>query len=211
LFAGRTLLVADESPYYQTVLSLTFADEGMKVVMAGDGREALAKLEQSVPDLIIAGLSMPGISGSELCRIVKQDERFRHIPVMLLVGSHESFDQPEARRVGADEVVTKPFKSIRHLVGRVGSLLGGKGADGGAADFSTLGLDRSEPEGVPAVDNQTPVSDNDTMAEPNVHVLVEAPMMSEHDSINIDEEPAGSTCVADVDLQTADTQKLERI
>jgi hypothetical protein len=49
------------------------------------------------------------------------------------------------------------------------------------------------------------------MAEANVHVFVEAPVMSEHDSMNIDEEPAGSTCVADLALQTADTQKLERI
>ena len=49
LFAGRKLLVADDSPYYQTVLGLTFTDEGMEVTTAGDGQEALEKLEQSTP------------------------------------------------------------------------------------------------------------------------------------------------------------------
>jgi CheY-like chemotaxis protein len=216
LFAGQKLLVADESPYYQTVLSLTFTDEGMTLAVAGDGREALAKLEQSPPDVIITSVSLPGISGCEICRIVKQDERLAHIPVILLVGLHESFNQAEARRAGADDIVTKPFKSIRQLVNRVGSLLGGKGAEGGKP--STLGLDRAEPAAAIASDNQPAVSDNvptaepnNTMAEPNVHVFVEASVLDEHDSVNDTDKPSGHACVADIALQTADTQKLERI
>jgi CheY-like chemotaxis protein len=205
LFAGRTLLVADESPYYQTVLSLTFADEGMTVAMAGDGLAALKKLEQFTPDLIIASLSMPGLDGYELCRAVKEDERFSHIPVMLLVGLHESFDQAEARRAGADDVVTKPFKSIRQLVGRVGSLLGGNGADNAAGGFSTLGLGSPE---VAASEIETPGSENNSMTEPNVPVFVEAPLMDDHE---MPEEPLAHACVADMALQTADTQKLDPI
>ena len=218
MLAGQKLLVADESPYYQTVLGLTFTDEGMTVATAGNGQEALAKLAQSAPDVIIASVSMPGIGGCELCGIVKQDERFGHIPVMLLVGLHESFDQAEALRVGADAVVTKPFKSIRQLVGRVGSLLGGKSGDGRAGEFATLGLDRAEPAAAIPADNQPPVSGNVpmaepkiTMAEPNVHVFVEAPVMDEPDPLNSADEASGHTCAADIALQTADTQKLERI
>jgi CheY-like chemotaxis protein len=67
---------------------------------------------------------MPGMSGYEVCEHIKRDERFRHIPVMLLVGSFEPFDEAEARRVGADDYLTKPFQSIRQLVKRVGALLG---------------------------------------------------------------------------------------
>jgi CheY-like chemotaxis protein len=206
LFAGRKLLVADDSPYYQTVIGLTFTDEGMEVTTAGDGQEALAKLEQSKPDVILASVSMPGIGGYELCERIKQNERFGHIPVMLLAGLHEPFDQAEARRVGADDVVTKPFQSIRQLVSRVGTLLGGKAADAEdtARGYSTLGLERS--------DNVAPAApDNDLMAEPNVKVFVEAPSMTDHDSIEVADEPADSACAADVELQTADTQKLERI
>lgn len=206
MFAGRKLLVADDSPYYQTVLGLTFTDEGMEVTTVGDGQGALEKLEQSTPDVILASVSMPGIGGYELCERIKQNERFGHIPVMLLAGLHEPFDQAEARRVGADDVVTKPFQSIRQLVNRVGTLLGGKAADtaGTAHEYSTLGLDRS--------DNAAPAApDNDLMAEPNVTVFVEAPSLNDHDSIEVAGEETDSVCAADVELQTADTQKLERI
>ena len=104
-------------------------------------------IEQSPPDVILASVSMPGIGGYELCERIKQSERFGHIPVMLLAGLHEPFDQAEARRVGADDVVTKPFQSIRQLVSRVGSLLGGKTADteaSGNLGHSTLGLNSTE-------------------------------------------------------------------
>jgi CheY-like chemotaxis protein len=206
LFAGRKLLVADDSPYYQTVLGLTFTDEGMEVTTVGDGQGALEKLEQSTPDVILASVSMPGIGGYELCERIKQNERFGRIPVMLLASLHEPFDQAKARRVGADDVVTKPFQSIRQLVNRVGSLLGGKAADAEdtANEYSTLGLDRS--------DNAAPaVPDNHLMAEPNVTVFVEAPSMIDHDSIEVAGETADRACAADVELQTADTQKLERV
>lgn len=172
--------------------------------MAVDSLEAMERLEQSTPDVILANLSMPGINGYELCERIKQSEQFGHIPVMLLVGLHELFDQAEARRVGADDVVTKPFKSIRQLVGRVGSLLGGKSADTVAAGYehSTLGLGRSEDTSAPATDEQV-------MTEPDVRVFVEAPVMTEHEQLEPVVEPSGSVCVADVELQTADTQKLE--
>src|SRR6266576_5650694 len=117
----------------------------MEVTSAGNGQEALEKLEQSTPDVILAHVALPGIGGYELCELIKQSERFGHIPVMLLVGLHEPFDQAEARRVGADDIVGKPFRSIRELVGRVGSLLGGKAAyasvhEYSSHEYSTLGL-----------------------------------------------------------------------
>src|SRR3712207_2518872 len=68
---------------------------------------------------------MPGRNGYEVCEHIKRDERFRHIPVMLLVGSFEPFDEAEARRVGADDYLTKPFQSIRQLVNKVTSLISG--------------------------------------------------------------------------------------
>jgi len=202
LFAGRKLLIADDSPYYRTVISLTFADEGMKVATAGDSPEALASLDQSTPDVILANVSLPGTGGYRLCERIKQSEQFGHIPVMLLVGLHEPFDQAEASRVGADDVVTKPFKSIRQLVSRVGSLLGGKAADTSSSGQSTLGLDRSEV--VPAVDPEPTVMD-----DASVNVFVEAPSMAEAEPIEPTPEAAGSTCEADIERQTANTQKLE--
>lgn len=233
MFAGRKLLIADDSPYYRTVLGLTFRDEGMEVISAENGRDALEIIEQSPPDVVLASVLMPSISGFELCRRIKQGARSGHIPVMLLTGLHEPFDEAEAQRAGADDVVTKPFKSIRELVGRVGSLLGGKTADGqgsGGLGHSTLGLGGPEPserELMPARDVATEppaiderietVAEETRMEAPDEHnmtdvkVFVEAPLMAEHESLESAAEPAGSTCVADVALQTADTQQLHRI
>ena len=266
MFAGRKLLVADDSPYYQTVLALTFTDEGMAVETTGDGQDALAKLGQSTPDVVLVSVSLPGINGYELCERIKQSERFDHIPVMLLSGLHEPFDEAAARRAGADDVVTKPFKSIRQLVGRVGSLLGGKSSDTEelGRGYSTLGLGGSEPvqpadadhqikdtnvkgdnsgaalmaESEPAaLDVESPASasaadielqtadtqslempeaietaapDFQTVEDANVKVFVEAPSI-EHETAEPEIEATGNTCVADVELQTANTQKLERI
>lgn len=204
MFAGQKLLVADDSPYYRTVIGLTFTDEGMEVTTVSDGQAALEQLEQSTPDVILTNAYMPGISGYELCGIIKRSERFGRIPVMLLVGAHESFDQAEARRVGADDVVTKPFKSIRQLVNRVGSLLGGKPAEteDTGHEYSTLGLGRAD-------DLPPPARDNEMMTDTNIPVFVEAASLAEPEQIEEAVDAAGSsTCVADVALQTADTQQL---
>lgn len=128
LSGRRKLLLADASLAVQKVISLFLEEEGMEVVAVADGGEALRLLTgQAPPDILIADVWTPGVNGYELCERVKQDERLRHIPVILLVSKFEAFNEAEARRVGADTVLTKPFQSIRDLVSKVGSLLGGGG------------------------------------------------------------------------------------
>ena len=128
MVTGRKLLLADDSATIQKVVDLTFSDEGLEVITVGDGQQALEMLDEVVPDIVLADVFMPGLSGYQLCEYIKQTERFSHIPVMLLVGSFEPFDEAEARRVGADDYLTKPFQSIRTLIGKVGGLLSGGGA-----------------------------------------------------------------------------------
>ncbi|MBV8857657.1 MAG: response regulator [Acidobacteria bacterium] len=124
---SRKLLLADDSPTIQKVVSLTFGDEDFEVVAVGDGAQAWRALAQEPPpDVVLADVVMPGPDGYELCERIKRDERLKKIPVVLLVGTFEPFNEAEARRVGADTVLTKPFQSIRNLVGKVGSLLGGE-------------------------------------------------------------------------------------
>ncbi len=122
----RKLLLADDSPTIQKVVSLTFSDEGMEVTAVGSGDEALAEIGRARPDVVLADVHMPGVGGYELCERIKRDSALAGIPVVLLVGAFEPFSEAEARRVGADEVLTKPFQSIKELVGKVGSLFGGK-------------------------------------------------------------------------------------
>lgn len=123
LLAGRKLLLADDSATIQKVIDLTFADEGVRVVAVGNGQEAIEQLLDFAPDIVLADVHMPGANGYEICEYVKTNEKLKHIPVMLLVGSFEPFDEAEARRVGADDILTKPFQSIRRLIDRVGALV----------------------------------------------------------------------------------------
>lgn len=129
MLTGRKLLLADDSVTIQKVVTLTFGDEGMQVTTVSDGKEALDRCRELQPDVVLADIHMPELNGYELCAQIKQDERFRDVPVMLLVGSFEPFDEEEARRVGADDYLTKPFQSIKQLVTKVGSLLGGSQAE----------------------------------------------------------------------------------
>ena len=143
MLAGRKLLLADDSVTIQKVIELTFADEGVKVVAFNNGLDAIESLEELAPDIVLADVFMPSKSGYEVCEYVKQNEKLKHIPVMLLVGSFEPFDEAEARRVGADDILTKPFQSIRRLIDRVGSLVGGAPAE---KEIPTAELPRAEDE-----------------------------------------------------------------
>jgi CheY-like chemotaxis protein len=120
----RKLLLADDSVTIQKVVNLTFADEGIEVITVGDGDSAMQKFVEDKPDLVMADVNMPGLDGYRICEIIKQDDETKQIPVILLVGSFEPFDEDEARRVGADDYLTKPFQSIRQLINKVSDLLG---------------------------------------------------------------------------------------
>jgi CheY-like chemotaxis protein len=129
LLAGKKLLLADDSITIQKIVDLTFADEGVTVLSVNNGREAIEKLSEFAPDIVLADLFMPQLSGYEVCEHIKQNEQLKHIPVILLVGSFEPFDEAEARRVGANDTLTKPFQSIRNLIDKVGVLVGGRAAE----------------------------------------------------------------------------------
>lgn len=113
------ILLADDSPTIRKVVELTFVEQGIEVYSVGDGDSAMKKFVEIEPDLLIADVNMPGMSGYRLCEMIKQDETTRHIPVILLVGSFEPFDPGEASRVGSNYYFTKPFRSIGELVEKV--------------------------------------------------------------------------------------------
>lgn len=116
------ILLADDSITIQKVVNLTFADEGIEVVAVSNGEMAERRLNEINPDLVLADIFMPGKNGYELCQFIKDSAHFRHVPVVLLVGAFEPFDQAEARRVRADAHLTKPFES-RTLVETVRKLI----------------------------------------------------------------------------------------
>ncbi len=121
--ARRKILLADDSATIQKVVNLTFAGEGIDVVAVGSGGAAMKEFVEAAPDLVLVDVNLPEVDGYKICEMIKQDDETRHIPVVLLVGSLQTFDEAEARRVGADDYLTKPFESIRGLVDKVSALL----------------------------------------------------------------------------------------
>jgi len=198
LIAGRKLLLADDSAAVQKVVELTFADEGMEVVSVGDGQSALDQLEYLTPDVVLADAIMPGLTGYQLCRSMKDDQRFAQIPVMLLVSSFAPFDEAEAQRAGADDVITKPFQSIRQLVNRVDLLLSDKQPSVNSSSDQSTEFDASDSDATLIPVEVEP-------DEPKVTVLVEAAQM-EPVAVHSGE---GGACAPDIEFQTADTAKLE--
>ncbi len=121
--AKPRLLLADDSVTIQKVVNLTFADEGIDVITVGDGDTAMQMITENSPDVILADVHMPGLSGYQICEMVRENPKTKDLPVVLLVGSFEPFDESEAARVGANAFLTKPFQSIRQLVTQVSDLI----------------------------------------------------------------------------------------
>jgi len=105
----RTILLADDSVTIQKVVELTFLEEDLDVVAVGSGDEALARLDDLSPALVIADVHMPGADGFEVCRRVKKKDSA--IPVLLLVGTFEPFDADGVQACGAQGHLKKPFDS----------------------------------------------------------------------------------------------------
>lgn len=126
----RRILLADDSVTIQKVIELTFLDEDYEVKAVSNGDEALAVLAQVDPDFVIADVHMPGANGYEVCRRVK--ELKPNVPVLLLVGTFEPFDEGQSRTVGADSFLKKPFDS-QELLQRVEELLSSRAAAAPAA------------------------------------------------------------------------------
>jgi CheY-like chemotaxis protein len=118
----RTLLLADDSVTIQRVIELTFADEDIHVVAVSDGDEAIAVLDKTPPDIVLADVGMPGRNGYEVARHIKETPRLAHIPVVLLTGAFEPVDQAKAAAAGCDGVLAKPFEP-QLVIGRVKELL----------------------------------------------------------------------------------------
>lgn len=139
--ANPKLLLADDSVTIRKVVELTFSDEGIDVTTTGDAESAMQKFVEIQPDIVLVDVGLEGTSGYRICEMIKHDDATRHIPVLLLVGSFEPFDQEEAERVNADGFLTKPFQSIRDLVSRVKELLEGQS--------SNIEPDPAEPSATP--------------------------------------------------------------
>ena len=125
----KTLLLADDSVTIQKVVGISFASEDIEVVSVDNGSDALTLVREKKPDVVLADVVMPGMNGYELCEAIKGEAQLAHIPVILLTGTFEAFDEERARIAGASGHVAKPFEA-QTLVDRVKTLLASSESEG---------------------------------------------------------------------------------
>jgi CheY-like chemotaxis protein len=124
---GKKILLADDSITIQKVIELTFSDEDFEVVTVSNGRLAVEKVQELRPDLVLCDIIMPEKDGYEVCDFIKKNPATSQIPVLLLTGAFEPFDQERASRVGCDGFLAKPFEP-QTLIAKVKELLNQAGA-----------------------------------------------------------------------------------
>lgn len=138
------LLVIEDEPDVRRVMEYNLALAGHEVVVAGDGRQGLRLARELKPDLVLLDLMLPDLSGTEVCRMLKDDQELRATPVLVVSALGEEIDRVVGFELGADDYVTKPF-SVRELVLRVRAILRRRAhhdAGGAAIEFGRLKIDR---------------------------------------------------------------------
>ncbi|SDE52401.1 response regulator [Desulfuromonas thiophila] len=193
---NKRLLLADDSVTIQKVVEITLTGKPYDLVAVGNGDEALRLARQQRPDLILADVFMPGKNGYELCELVRQDPALAAVPVLLLAGSFEPFDEKRASAAGADGWIAKPFSS-QDLIDRVAELL----ARAPAADWQAS-PSRTPDEGVrqafsqAAAEMATPVAPAPPASAPVVEPSFEQPF----EQLFEPAQPAATEAAADEEL-----------
>ena len=120
---SKLILIVDDEANLVETLDYNLQRDGYATRTAYDGREALAAVKRSpLPDLVLLDLNLPGMSGLEVCRAIRQDSATHGIPVIMLTAMAEEVDRVVGFQLGADDYVTKPF-SVRELLLRVRAVL----------------------------------------------------------------------------------------
>jgi twitching motility two-component system response regulator PilG len=107
--SSAKVLVIDDSNTIRRSAEIFLRQGGYEVVLAEDGFDALAKVNDHDPQLIFCDILMPRLDGYQTCAIIKRNPRFAHVPVIMLSSKDGLFDKARGRMVGSEEYLTKPF------------------------------------------------------------------------------------------------------
>lgn len=103
------VMVIDDSNTIRRSAEIFLVQAGCQVVLAEDGFDALAKIADHQPDIIFCDIMMPRLDGYQTCALIKNNQRFRSTPVIMLSSKDGLFDRARGRMVGSDQYLTKPF------------------------------------------------------------------------------------------------------
>lgn len=118
----RRILVVDDDPLNLDLLEQELTDQGYAVERASDGEEAVQKVAASVPDVVLLDYMMPKMDGIQVINHLKQDERYRALPIILLTGKGSAGDKVKGLDAGADDYIVKPFETFE-LLARIRAVL----------------------------------------------------------------------------------------
>jgi DNA-binding response OmpR family regulator len=130
--SAPTILVVDDEPHVTLMLSVRLRAEGMHVVTATDGEEALELASKHRPHLVVTDLQMPVMTGLELASRLREAIETTRTPVIMLTARSHGINPKDLERTNVRHLITKPF-SIRELLARIVELIGPIGANDSAA------------------------------------------------------------------------------
>jgi DNA-binding response OmpR family regulator len=111
----KKVLVIDDEPAVHRLLQIILEDECFDIVGMEESKDSGDMLSRSKPDLIILDIMMPEVNGFDVLRVLKSDEETRDIPVIILTASNRHDDRETARKLGAEQYITKPFQPAELL------------------------------------------------------------------------------------------------
>ncbi len=121
------VLIAEDERDIRELITFTLRYAGHEVIQAANGEEALTLAREAVPDLIMMDVRMPKMTGYEACRLIKADDKTKHIPVVFLSAKGQETEIQTGLEVGAADYILKPFAPDQ-LIKRVSEILGRKAA-----------------------------------------------------------------------------------
>ena len=142
--AKPLVLIVEDEAALATMLRYNLERQGFRVEEAVDGQEALARIAESTPDIVLLDWMLPVMSGIEVCRQIRRRPRTRDLPIIMVTARTEDQDAVRGLNTGADDYITKPF-SVDALLARVRALLRRSGATPvkGQLEFHDITLDLS--------------------------------------------------------------------
>ncbi|MBU0679449.1 MAG: response regulator [Verrucomicrobia bacterium] len=149
--AKETILIVEDDEDIRELIKFNLASEGFKIISSETGEAGLRAARDDLPDLIVLDLMLPGIDGLDVCRVLKNDPKTRHIAIVMVTAKGEETDVVAGLELGADDYVTKPF-SPKVLIARVRTVLRRKS--------------REEP------DEMAPVTRGDLVIDPGRHQVL---------------------------------------
>jgi DNA-binding response OmpR family regulator len=121
----KRIVVVDDDPDLGPAIRDVIASKEVRVEAPGDAQASLPVILKETPDLVILDVNMPGMSGWELCAILRRQSATRQLPILFLTGRHEVKDRITAMQFGGSDFLAKPF-SVEELRSKVGTLLSRK-------------------------------------------------------------------------------------